>query len=405
MIIQAFNPPTDELEKTYLSSPISEDAVALPVKNNNKFAGNLRILIGEMGTEHAEIVTTSGTTGDDQVDLSTACRFPHPVDTPIYILRFDTVKFYRSTNGENGTYSLLTSVDLDVDNADLMTLYDDTTGAGSYYYKTSVYHSITTLESDKSDPVRGSGAGRRVVGRIIDEMFDEFGLENETTLTRSTVMEWMNEVNDDLRTRVGKKPYRFMHRREAFARTANANTLDFPTDDDGNMIMWKFDALWYNYEDTSTDPDTDEGYRVRIKSLDQFQNDHQDQTIDSTSVSDMVQEAALDDAVEKIRYWPASKTNGVAVFYLYYWRIIPDFDSEGDEILTPTPKIYKEYIRGRYYLKLAKRESSYLQTSDRHFANYNFEVGKLPRVNRLDAGSPRSFTNSNQQSFKGPRRY
>jgi hypothetical protein len=404
MIIQAFNPSTDELEQSFLSSPVASGVSTLTVKNNQGFAGSQRILVGEMGTETAEIITVSGVSGSDTISLSSSTSFGHGVDTPVYILQFDQVKFYRATS-LSGSYSAVATVTIDVDNDEKKTYYDDTTGLSSYYYKVSLYHSVSGVESTLSDPVKGSGYTAKQVGKLIDDVFIEFGerVEN-STLTRGEIIAWMNEVHDDIHTYF-KRPPEFLHTREAFTRTANRNYLDFPIDSNGDQKMWKFDRMDYNFTDTTTDPDTDETYTLRVISAEEFRNLYSDNTISSTTVDDKAQVMALDTALNRFRYYPPSETTSSNVFYLYYWKYFTVIDSEGDTVEMPGTKIYKEYIRAQYYYKLAKRETSYLQKADKCYQRYELEKFKLQRVNGKDAGSPRSFGFRGGEDFKGWRRY
>lgn len=405
MIIQAFNPSTADLEQTFLTLPISAGATVLTVKNNHKFAANNRILLGDMGTETAEILTVDSVTGTDTITLSGATGFAHAIDTPVFIMQFDQVKFYRSTSGIDGSYSVIATVNFDVDNDEKKTYYDDVNGLTSYFYKISFYHSIALAESDLTDAVKGSGYGQKQVGRIVDDMFIEFGekIEN-STLTRQEIFAWMNEVNDDIHSTFTRPPD-FAHTREAFTRTANRNYLDFPTDANGDQKMWKFDRMDYNFTDPATTPDTDTTYTLRVVSPEEFRDKYQDNTIDATIVDDQAQVMALDTALNRFRYYPPSKTTTSNVFYLYYWKYLTPFDSEGDEVETPTTKIYKEYIRAMYWYKLAKREKSFLAKADRCNQRYEAEKFKLQRFNHKDMGTPRQFGFRGGATYKGFRKY
>lgn len=64
---------------------------------------------------------------------------------------FDQIKIYRS-NTEEGSYSLIGTVDI---SSGTSTDYTDTTGSASYWYKVTYYNSVTTDESDYSDPQQG----------------------------------------------------------------------------------------------------------------------------------------------------------------------------------------------------------------------------------------------------------
>ena len=60
----------------------------------------------------------------------------------------------------SGVYSVISTQNLDVDNANLTTIYDDTTGVSTNYYKMTLYNSISTLESAFTDPINGGGYSR-----------------------------------------------------------------------------------------------------------------------------------------------------------------------------------------------------------------------------------------------------
>lgn len=399
MIITLLNPSTDDLEKTYLSQAIAAGVTTLPVKNNDRFTTNDRIMIGEMGQEKTEIVTWSANPTNSSITVS-ATVYPHPADTPVYKLQWDQAKFYRSTTGVSGTYTVISTQTLDVDNANLTTIYNDTSGLAGYYYKMTVYHSLLALESSDSDPIAGAGNPRNTVGVVIDELFDEFGNDATNVITRSEMIAAMNEVNDDLHTRT-KRPYDFLHTRETLDRTANLNYVAFPTDSSGNQTMWKFDRMEYNFTDTSTDPDTDTTYPLRVLPLEEFQYRNQDNTISSTTVDDTVAEITLDIAQDRFYYYPPSETTQADVFILYYWKYFTILTSDGDVLETPGTKIYKDYIRGKYYRKIGKRDGSYLNVSDRYLLDYEREVQKLQKANRKDMGTPRSLGGRGVATFKG----
>lgn len=398
MVITAFNPETDELEKSYLTAPTDAGATTLLIKNNDRMSATDKILIGEMGGEKSEVATISSISGADTI-ISSATNFSHSSDDPVFVLRFDQIKFYRSTDGETGTYSLLSTQDIDVDNANLTTTYDDTTGLSTYYYKISYYNSVNTVESDLSDPIPGVGYDRTKVGGVIDELLTEFGDSADGSIDRKEVIAWMNEVNDDLHTRV-QKPYEFLHTSEALARTADTDYVALPTDSNGNQKMWKFDFLVHNYNDGTTDKD----YIIEMLPIEDFMTRYQDNTIDSTTVDDEIMYGAIDTANDRILFYPPAESTDSDAFTLYYWKYLTELDSDGDAIETPGTKIYKDYVRARYYRKLSRRESSYRQVSNEYMLDYEREVVKLQRHNRKDTGSPRSFGGRGGQNARGWRR-
>lgn len=72
---------------------------------------------------------------------------------------FDQIKVYRSTTGLTGTYSEITGAGTRLALVSDTTIYEytDTSGDADYYYKTSYYHSTSSLESSLSDGQQGEG--------------------------------------------------------------------------------------------------------------------------------------------------------------------------------------------------------------------------------------------------------
>ncbi len=389
MIISAFNPETIGLEKSYLSNPYSIGATSIQVKNSDRFLANDRIMIGEMGQEKTEVVTVSSVSADGNTIVIGATVFSHSADDPVYKLRFDQVRFYRSTTTSTGTYTLISTQNLDVDNANLQTIYDDTTGTSAYFYKTTVYHSISTVESAYSDVIGGAGWRREQVGNIIDEILQEVGDNQEVHVTRSELLGYFNDVNDDLQVNVAR-PYTFLHTRTTIAQAANTNYINFPTDSNGKQTMWKFDYLDYNYRDSTTTPVTNITYTLKVIPEPEFRNIYQDNTIDSTTVDDKIAVVTLDTSVNRFRFdRPFATTN--STLYLHYWKYFNVIDSEGDIIETPSPRIYKLYCKARFYHKRSISDLTLGADAQNYDNEYQIEKSKYTGTNRKDAGTPRAF--------------
>lgn len=274
MIITLSNPTVDGLEKTYLSQSYNFGTATIEVKNNQQFSANQRILIGEPGLAYTEVVTTGTISANGTTIAIGATLYSHEADTPIYLLQFDQGKFYRSTTGINGTYSLLANnpVNLDFTSEDLSTTYNDNTSATGYYYKMTVFNSATLIESAFTDPIPAiTGWARNQAGYLIEQVYTELADANEENLTRDELIGYMNEVNDDLMQQV-VRPYNFLYTREVFSRIAGSNTLAWPVDSAGNNSMWKFDRMDYNYIDNTTTPVTNTTSTVPIVGLAYFRN-------------------------------------------------------------------------------------------------------------------------------------
>lgn len=404
MIISLQNPTTDGLEKTYLSQSYNFGTTSIQVKSNLQFTSNQRILLGEMGLAYSEVVTTGTVSADGGTIAVGATLYAHEADTPVYLLQFDQGKFYASTTGINGTYTLLPNnpVNLDFTSEDLETTYNDNNAVTGEYYKMTVFNSITSVESAFTDPIPAiTGWARNQVGYLVDQVYEELSDANEDNLTRDELMGYMNEVNDDLTMQV-VRPYNFLYTRKVFSRVAASNTLAWPVDSSGNNAMWKFDRMDYNFIDNTTTPVTNTTYTVPVVDLAYFRNRWTTNQNDSTTQDDRVQEIALDESQHTFNYYPYSMTSSNTVWYLYYWGFLTPITTEGQVIQTPTPKIYKHYISYKYYLKKSVTDPSYMVISKQHQQDYVFERARYKSQDRRDAGTPRRFGNEGwaRKSFR-----
>lgn len=185
MIVAAYNPETKTLERTYLSQYTPEGSSSLAVKNTNNFSSSNKIMVGRMGDERTEMLTTGTITAPNTVALSGGnTQFAHNGDDPVYFLRYDKIRFYRASSID-GSYSLVDTVDIDVDNADKITRYDDPAGTGTDYYKIKYYNSVTTESSDYSDPIAAGGYARKTIGKVIERAAKRVRDTNYTILNLS----------------------------------------------------------------------------------------------------------------------------------------------------------------------------------------------------------------------------
>lgn len=163
MNIQSLNNQHLTSSKTYLSQGFTSGGTSLVVKNVNNFNASWTVQVGETGFEKTEIALISGTPATGTVNVSSALRFDHPTDTPVYCYKYNQVIFERSTAGTTGTATPMTdgTVGITPDRYDLYgnsyTVFDDTTGSISYAYKVKYYNSALSVESPESDWILPEG--------------------------------------------------------------------------------------------------------------------------------------------------------------------------------------------------------------------------------------------------------
>lgn len=386
MIITAFNPSTDNLEKTYLSQYLASGASSLTVKNNDRFATTQAILIGEMGEERSELNTTSGITGVHTISIDSNTAFDHNADDPVYKLDYNQVKFHRAST-EGGAYSVIATVDIDVDNHDKVTRYDDTTGSSTDYYKIQFYNSETTESSELSDAIPATGAAANTVGKVVDEVVRRVRDTQYTILSINEYIDIMNEVNDDL-IKMSHRPYRFLKTSATYNTTAATGYITLPTD------LWKFDYLEYSW----TVGGVTRKYKIDLPlSREDFVRKYEGADI---ADSDELIDIAIDEYNSQILLGPAPKTSQTGVIELFYYKNFTDLDSAGDVVETPDTLIYKYKMLAEFYTAKAESDTKWYNLVQKYEDKYNGELMKMQRVNRLDTGTPRSFAPRREKAYR-----
>jgi len=194
MILRAIN--TELLVRgkpvSSLSAGSNAGATTLTVESISAFATSDFILIGELGSERAEIVqinasvSPSGTTITLVVGGTTHAHTP---GDPIYKVDYDQVEFSRATTESGGKSVLATSGVT----AELMdTIYDDTTnstGYGFWRFK----NSSTTTYSGYSDAIPYAGYEIDSVNEILDRALSVAGTVVNPRLKLEHLYKFLND--------------------------------------------------------------------------------------------------------------------------------------------------------------------------------------------------------------------
>lgn len=377
MKLTAYNPSTDNLEMSYLNSSYSVGTTTIKVRNTDRFSVSDRILLGKIGFEQSEIVTVSAVNADNMTLTISATSFPHSADDAVYVLKYDQVNFYRSTSTVDGIYTIIATVNLDVDNANDSTAYEDASGLTSYFYNTTYSNSVTMLESDHSDPISGQGYLRNQAGHIVDDFLTEVGDTDQVYMSVPQSLNVLNECNDDLSTQ-SAKPYRTLRKSILLDITAATDRIPIPSD------VLAIDRIKYQYIN-GVDNRTDNIIISDIEEIEYLKYDN------NAMPSDELVYMAIDDTTNELVLWPTPNTTQTQKIKLYYWQKFPDFTGLATTINLPTPRVYKLFLCARFYRMRGLHDQSFLQLADRYAADYATEVVKLQRINRLDRGSYRGY--------------
>lgn len=379
MIVSAFNPETLDLEKTYLSTTQDEGDTALAVKNNDRFAVDDYILVGEMGGENSEIRQVTAVDPAKLTITTDALLFDHNSDTPIYKMEFNQVRFYRRTS-EGATPTLQTTVDLDVDNEDSITRWDDPNALTSYWYQYAWYNSETDDESEMADPVQATGYNRKTAGAIIDGVVRRVRDTGYSVLSFDEYIDIMNEVGDDLITQASR-PYTFLKESVELDTVLGQDYIDIA----GQVPdFWKFDYVEIDQNTTGS-----ANYKeVTPLSLEAWNQRYHNGTLLS---DDRVRDVAFDDQTKRLYIYPTPRSARTGKVILHYYKTFTVLTGSGDMIETPNPTLYRYKLLAEYYSAKSEVDRQWMPLAQKYEDKYGNEVVKLQRTNRLDVGTPRSF--------------
>ena len=199
---------TENLERTSLTSAVSAAATSLPVRavDENAWSDNDWVILGEIGTENAELLQINGAPADGTtltVDDggSGGARYSHSADEPIYRINYNQVRVYRSIT-EDGTKTLLQTIEIQP--SDFETRYDDITNTTGFGFA-AFFNSENSEQSPFSDAIpygtQTDSSLTKLIKKVrthLDEQDDEFITDLQITEALNTRQR--DVINDRLWT-------------------------------------------------------------------------------------------------------------------------------------------------------------------------------------------------------------
>jgi len=137
------------MEYTEVATAIAAAGTTLTVDSTEGFNADDYIIIGNLNEEGTEIVKITSVDSSTQLTIG-AVTYAHAIDSPVRYTPYNQIKFYRSTS-ETGTYTNIATETMEVDNENGLTLYNDTEGTTSSWYKFTYYNSNAQVETAISD--------------------------------------------------------------------------------------------------------------------------------------------------------------------------------------------------------------------------------------------------------------
>ena len=183
---------TKNAKYSYLTTNYNSGVSAVVVKNSNVATTNDYALLGEFGSQQAEIVKISSVTAATKtLNLSAATSYAHPQDTKVTILRYNQVKFYQTAAA---TFSASENP-LGTENIQAYkthTIYQDatnTTGYGWFCF----YNETTAKITTNSNAIPYAGFDQSSVKEIFDEFFSLLNNKEMKLVSHEDAFRWLNE--------------------------------------------------------------------------------------------------------------------------------------------------------------------------------------------------------------------
>lgn len=201
------HPDVTENASTYLrtdSTPSGGDS--LEVGNASGLSVGDFIVVGLPGLETTEITQVLDADGEEEI-VTSGMSFSHPAGTTITVIPYDTFRVYRSVTGEGGSYSLLASASLQIDQP--KNIYRDSASQSPYSYKFSYYNTETDVESSFSSEIPFGGYPEWSLKMMQDSILSDFGDMEEKFIKRIDVTRWLNYFYLEVQVLLmgGESPY------------------------------------------------------------------------------------------------------------------------------------------------------------------------------------------------------
>lgn len=165
---------------TYLSSNISSGVLAVPVDNTTEFtSGQILLLLSSIGAENSEIVTSASHTIQSFVTLATTMA--HSRGDIVSEIKWDQIVISKCATID-GAYVVLATQNIFT--TQQSTIYYDTTGLSTDYYKLQWKNSLTGLLSDYSTAISVDAYSDKSVATLIYPVLTAMGVsEKDSKIT------------------------------------------------------------------------------------------------------------------------------------------------------------------------------------------------------------------------------
>lgn len=182
---------TNNRPRTFLSSSIASGVGTLSVRgfNLSEWEEDSYVILGEIGTQNAELVQVSANPTDpNELTLVANTVFPHSADEPVYRIDYNQVRIYRAID-EDDTKTLLATVTISPTSFD--TRWEDLSNRTGFGFAT-LYNQSTGGESEFSDAIPYEGLSDSTLTKMISVVRSNLNEKDDDFITDDEIIEAIN---------------------------------------------------------------------------------------------------------------------------------------------------------------------------------------------------------------------
>jgi len=194
VILRADNRTLLEGQKhSYTDANILSGVSSLLVANSAGFSADDYVLLGEFGTEGAELVQVqSVTSATHTLTFTAAIEFAHSESTRVTIIPYNQVKFYQTASTTfDASENPLSTVDVQAD--DTYTRYSDTANSTGYGWF-RFYNETSAATTGESNAIPYANFTRDHVKSVVDSFRSLLNEGEFDLITHEDEMHWLNEA-------------------------------------------------------------------------------------------------------------------------------------------------------------------------------------------------------------------
>lgn len=217
-------------EKTYLTAAVAVAATTLTVRavDTNSMADNDYLIVGEIGSENAEVLQINGVVADGTTltvdnNGSGGARYDHAIGEPVYRIDFNRVEFNRSVTDASSGVAVLATNEIQPD--ENFTRFEDTTNTTGFGF-VRFNNQTTGGFSVYSDGIPYTGQNAKSLAKMRSKIRVNLNEPTDEFITSEMIDD---AINNRQKIIAHERLWGFYELEQSFSSVADQFAYDLPT--------------------------------------------------------------------------------------------------------------------------------------------------------------------------------